>query len=478
MMDILQVIDGGVFEPCEISLRISDTDTRVYACQSSFRLLPGRRLTALAISEGKKYVIKIFPQRHRSLEEYERELSGHELLHSVSIETAPMIYHGPAEENVNIIIYKYIDRARTLLEVFDQRPDSRQQVARLDLFARLLSLMHDRHLIHEDPHLGNFLLKGGVITVLDAGAVRRVGNATLTEKNYGLVVAQFPVSWNIESRFYHAYRGPDNLIDYDEDRLHKQVQSHKKWREKHYLKKIFRECSAFHVHSSMFGKMIVDRDFMHTGLRELLDDPRHLFDGDQVEMLKEGKSSTVGVVKLGDQRFVIKRYNVKSKMHQIKQMLKESRASRSWRNAHRMILRGFTTARPVAVLECLKGRLKGVSVFVMQYVEGVNSANYFLDKKIDIDSKRATAKKMLELIQEMHHERIIHGDLKSTNFIIGDKGIVIIDLDSMKVVGSQANIKAAISKEMKRFNKNWQENSEAQSIFDELIPSYTQENYR
>lgn len=143
-----------------------------------------------------------------------------------------------------------------------------------------------------------------------------------------------------------------------------------------------------------------------------------------------------------------------------------------------MILRGFTTARPVAVLECLKGRLKGVSVFVMQYVEGANSANYFLDKKIDIDSKRATAEKMLGLIQEMHHERLIHGDLKSTNFIIGDKGIVIIDLDSMKVVGSQANIKAAISKEMKRFNKNWQENSEAQSIFEELIPSYTQENYR
>ena len=316
-MDIVDVIDRGVFEPCEVRLKISDDDTRVYTCESSLRLLPGRRLTALASSGNKKYVIKIFPQRHRSLQEYEKELAGHELLHSASIEAAPMVYHGPAEDDINIIIYKYIERARTLLEVFAKRPETRTQCAHLEQFAQLLSQMHRRQLIHEDPHLGNFLLKGDVITVLDAGAVRRVGNTTLTEKNYGLFVAQFPASWKIESQFHHAYCGHKAIGEADHDRMLQQVRSLKRWREQHYLKKIYRECTAFQVTSSLFGKMVMDRDYVDAGLAELLDDPETLFDGEDVKMLKEGNTSTVGVVSIKGQRFVIKRYNCLSRWQRI-----------------------------------------------------------------------------------------------------------------------------------------------------------------
>jgi tRNA A-37 threonylcarbamoyl transferase component Bud32 len=468
-MDVLAVIDRGIFEPCEVTLRVSDSDVRTYACESSFRLLPGRRLTALASHEGKKYVIKIFPRRRRSLDEYESELAGHEQLHSASILTAPIVYRGPAAENVNIIIYKYMLRARTLLEVFEKKPTTRLALKHLDQFAQLIAQMHRSQLVHEDPHLGNFLLKGDEITVLDSGAVRRVGNMALAERNYGLFVAQFPVSWNIDRRFYRAYRGDGKRDEMDFDHLQKQVRASQQWRERHYLKKIYRECTQFHVISTLFGKMVIDRHDMHTGLIELLDDPGSMFDGDGVEMLKEGNSSTVGMVKLRDKRFVIKRYNVKGRLHLLKQLVRESRASRSWRNAHRMTLRGFPTARPVALLECLKGRFKGVSVYVMEYVEGVNSANYFLDPQIDSDSKRAVAKNLLSMISEMHQERLLHGDLKSTNFIVSDQGLVVVDLDAMKVASQQTNMKAAIAREMKRFAENWHDNAEAKAIFEELM---------
>ena len=72
-MKVQDVIDNGSFAPCEVELRVSDKETRVFSCQSSLRLLPGRRLTALATSDHKKYVIKIFPQQRRSLIEYEKE---------------------------------------------------------------------------------------------------------------------------------------------------------------------------------------------------------------------------------------------------------------------------------------------------------------------------------------------------------------------------------------------------------------------
>jgi len=470
-MSAVDVIDQGVFQPCDVVLRVSESDTRVYSCQSSLRLLPGRRLTALAISDGNRYVIKIFPQRSRSLHEYEKELAGYKLLHTASIEAPPRIYYGPAEGKLNIIVYRYISRARTLLDVFSKRPQSRQQHSTLSRFASLLSQLHTSGLIHEDPHLGNFLLKGDVLTTLDAGAVRRAGSEAMFEKNLGLFVAQFPVSWGLEEEFIERYIGRNDVTDSYRLRLHQQVLSGQQWREQHYLKKIYRECTAFHVHSSMFGKLIINRHYQGAGLMKLLDDPGKVFDGDNVTMLKQGNSSTVGMVVVEDTEYVIKRYNVKSTLHRIKQMLRESRASRSWRNSHRLLLRGFQTAKPVAMMDCVKGKFNGVSLFVMENVPGANSADYFRLKDVDEDRKRAVATRMLAMINELHNERIVHGDLKSTNFIIRDDEPVIVDLDAMRVNSTHDNIKKNISKDMQRFGENWINDPEPLSIFNELMQS-------
>ena len=467
-MDVLEVIHQGVFEPCDVELKVSDKDTRVFSCQTCLRLLPGRRLTALASSAGKKYVIKIFPQQRRSLNEYEKEIAGYELLHTASIDIPARIYHGPAQGKLNIIVYNYISRARTLSEVFSIKPGSRQQQSILAGFSQLLSRLHRAGLIHEDPHLANFLVKGDVITVLDAGAVRHVRNAALFEKNYGLFVAQFPVSWRLEQKIFEQYVFDKKADEKYHTRLEEQVKSRQLWREKHYLKKIYRECTAFHVRSFLFGKLIIDRDYIDSGLVELLDDPRRVFDGEGTILLKKGNSSTVGLIKINKVEYVIKRYNVKSPVHRIKNMLRESRASRSWRNAHSLLLRGLPTAKPIAMVDCVKGKLKGVSLFVMENVPGINSADYFRQKEINRDTMKIVASKMLLMINELHQERILHNDLKSTNFIIRKGEPVIIDLDAMRVVGGQGSIKSRIKKEMQRFDENWVSDGEAKSIFDEL----------
>jgi len=475
-MKVQEVIDNGTFAPCEVELRVSDKDTRVFSCQSSLRLLPGRRITALATSDNKKYVIKIFPQQRRSLNEYENEIAGYELLHTASFDIPPRIYHGPAQDKLNIIVYQYISRARTLLEVFAKKPDSRQQQTVLNHFSQLLSRLHRSGLIHEDPHLANFLVKGDTITVLDAGAVRRVGNEALFEKNYGLFVAQFPVSWRIEQKVFEHYVREKKDDERYHSRLQEQVELNQQWREKHYLKKIYRECTAFHVKSMLFGKLIIDRDYIDSGLMKLLDNPHRVFDGNDVVMLKEGNSSTVGLVKLNQVEYVIKRYNVKNAAHRIKNMLRESRASRSWRNAHDLLLRGLPTAKPIAMLDCVKGKFNGISIFVMENVPGTNSADYFRQQDVSHESKQTVANRMLALVTELHQERILHGDLKSTNFIIKDDEPVIVDLDSMRIVGGHSSMKSGVRKEMQRFNENWINDPEPQAIFNELTQMNTSGN--
>jgi len=474
MKSPLEVIDSGEFSTCELSLRVSDGDVRVFRCEHSLRLLPGRRLTCLATSDNKKYVIKIFPHRSRSKHEYEREVSGYNLLHNASIDIPGRIYHGPASGKMNIIIYQYLSGSRMLSQVLSGKPSGKAGRAVMSRFLELLIRLHRDRLIHEDPHLDNFLLKGNVIYVLDAGTVRHVSNEALVEGNFAMFVAQFPVSWHIDEDWLDSYVRAlhANIIGEFRERLITLVQEKQAWRERHVLGKIYRECSGFHVDSSLHGKLVINKEYMDEELSGLLFSPPSLFDGNDVQMLKEGRSSTVGVVSVGGKKYVVKRYNIKSIAHRLKQMVRESRASRSWRNAHRLQLRGIATARPVAMFEGLKGRLQGVSVFAMEYLEGTNSADYFRQDDISDRERHAVAVKILEMLSELKRERLSHGDLKSTNFIIVEGTPFLVDLDSMRTHRKQSAFDARFAGDIKRFRENWAGDEKTTALFDSLYDKY------
>lgn len=470
MTSALDVIEKGIFSACEVTLQISSTEERVYQCIESFRLLPGRRLTALAKSGTKKYVVKIFANTRRAMNDYQAEIKGFEILHNASYDVPARIYYGPADNGVKLIVYQYVARARTLSEIFAYKHKSKLPKPHLKRLIELFVQLRRDNLVHEDPHLDNFLLKGDDIYVLDMGAVRKVRNEHLIDRNMALAVAQFPRSLHVEEPWLDHYLA--ELQNTDESLRGELVQLIRKqqdWRENHVLKKIYRECTAFHVRSTIFGRMVFDRNFLHGEMMNRLSDPEHIFDHDDVTLLKDGNSSTVGLVPIDGRQYVVKRYNVKNMRHRMKMIWRESRASRSWRNAHCLILRGIRTARPVAIVECLKGRLKGVSLFVTEYVPGTNSAEFFLQKHVIGKIKNQVAVKMLDMICELERESLVHGDLKSTNFIISEGEPVLVDLDAMRVEKSRRKLEKGIAKDRSRFKANWLENPEAKVIFDLLM---------
>ncbi|TNF99488.1 MAG: hypothetical protein EP297_05465 [Gammaproteobacteria bacterium] len=374
LMSPASIIDSGQFQPTQVSVRITDNRNRVFECRKSLRLLTGRRMTCLATSERKQFVVKIFPKRPRSLEEYDKEVRGYELLADAHIDIPPRGYYGQADPDVKIIVNGYLSRWRSLSEVFAHAPFTRTSKSILNQLIMVVVNLHQNSLIHDDPHLDNFLSKGDKLVVLDAGAVHEVNNEKLLEENFGLFVAQFPLTWRLEQAWIDAYlAGMDRVDDTGlRQRLIEQIKAKQQWRERHVLKKIYRECSAFTVHSTIHGRMIIDRKYESDAFIERLSNPAMLFDDGDVQYLKEGRSSTVGVIKIAGRHYVAKRYNIKNLLHKIKRISQESRASKSWRNAHRLMLRGITTAKPIAMFECRKGRLNGVSVFVMEYVEIVH----------------------------------------------------------------------------------------------------------
>ena len=477
MKTALEVIDSGVFSPCQVSLRISAGDERVYNCHQALRLLEGRRLSCLADCDGKTYVIKIYPARgSRSKGEFEKEVSGYELLHQACMDIPGRIYHGPASGSINIIIYQYIDRARVLSAVFSSRPSGKVAKNRLKQFVDLIIRLHGDACIHEDPHLDNFLYRDKKLYVLDFGAVRKVSNETLLESNFALFMAQFPRSWYVEETCLDQYVSA--LYAHDREQaasvILARIGQQQQWRERHILKKIYRQCSSTHVISLLHGKLIINRNVMPVEmfepLVEMLSSPADLFQ-DAEQLLKDGNSTTVGMVSLAGESIVVKRYNVKNILHHVKGMIRESRASRSWRNAHRMQIRGIATAAPVAMFECLKGRMRGTAIFAMQCLSGTNSADFFRDANVDAGDRRRVAGKMLEILAELKRQRISHGDLKSTNFILSKKAY-LIDLDAMRFHERGSSFEKRHAADIKRFRENWLGDEKTEQLFDSLYEKY------
>ena len=471
-MSVLDVIKQGIFSECEITLQTSDRKQWIYRCIKSFRLLPGRRLTVLAICENRKYVIKIFAPCRRAQNEFQSEIRGYELLHNASYEIPHRIYYGPSEDNINIIIYQYLTDVHTFEDIFlhqfsIKKIDEKYFLRLIDLFIRL----RKDNLIHKDPHFQNFLLKEDRIYILDMGAVYKINNKYLIEKNAALMFAQFPEFLHIESSWlkYYLQRFNEDINSHNAKKLRKLIEKQRQWRESHILKKIYRECTAFHVQSTVYKRLIIDRDYLQGNLINLISEPEHIFTHKDTVMLKEGNTSTVGIINVDNRQYVAKRYNIKNPGHRLKLIWRESRASCSWRNAHRLRIRGIRTAKPVALVECLEGRLKGVSIYVMEYVAGNNSAEFFNQEHLTEKIKNDIAIKMIRLIEELAAGKLVHGDLKSTNFIIHEGEPVLIDLDAMRSVNNHHYLTKGIEKDRRRFKKNWLDNAEARSIFEPLI---------
>lgn len=468
---VIDVIEQGMFSTCHVTLNMPGAGECRYQCTKSFRLLPGRRLTALASCENKQYVVKIFSNTQRAQAEFSMELTGYDLLQARSYVLPERLYHGAANEGVNIIVYQYVSQSRTLSDVFkgsDSQGAGRKHLMQLiELVARL----HKDGLIHEDPHLENFLVKDKDITVLDYGAVRQVQNEHLHSLNLALFVAQFPKTWHVEPLWLDTYLASQGRASDDVYRhaLLKLIKRQQDTRERRFLKKIYRQCTDYDVRSSLYGRIVYRKDAINAELLERISDIQGVFDGDHVNYLKQGRSSTVAEITAGNECFVVKRYNVKHIGHRIKHTLRESRASRSWRNSHLLVLRGLATAEPVAMVECVKGRHKGVSLFVMRQVAGITSDDYFRQDAVTVETKNEVAIHMLKMLGELAAQGIVHGDLKSTNFIIRNDRPVLVDLDAMKVIKNVRALVKGVNKDRARFRENWMKEPEIKSIFDLLM---------
>ncbi len=403
-----------------------DIAGRKFAVTRVLRWLPGKRLTALVEPGG---VLKLFIGT-RAVARMARERAGLDAFSRCGLATPAVL-----ERGASWLLFEHLRNAEHATDVV------------LPSLAAGLAALHAAGFLHGDLHLGNFLQHHGVVHFIDGDSVvqRPVSeDAGLTE--LAVLLAQFPAAAGDLTRQALAAYATVRPVQADAGALAARVQTARRKRIDHYLAKSRRTCTEFEVVPGDGCRLACRRQQMALG-RRLLSGLDAAFGGD-ARFLKQGRSATVVRVFFDGQPYIIKRYNVKGLMHRLRRIFKR-RARRAWEAALTLEFLGIPTARPVALLETGPALWPGPAYLLFEDLGDEDLAALTADGAID----DATADAVVWLLRLLRRVGIVHGDMKSTNFLVHGAGFALIDVDGLARDGGDA------SRDVARLLANWPEGS-------------------
>ncbi len=455
---------------------VLQTEAGERCIEQVLRWLPGKRLVArissAAFSEPRLLKIFFGPRQQR---DYQRELNGCRGFIEGRVDT-PKLLSECAGASSSLLEWTYLAGAESFEARWQRVADTERKV----LYAQLLQLvarLHNAGLVQQDFHLDNLLYVDETLYLIDGGAVEVLGRPAQSSEaldNLALVLAVlYPVfdRWLAEGEAH--YRGASELQLPAQLDLPALVQAKRKWRER-FLQKVFRTCTAFEMERSFGRYQVVRRSLDCPELRALLRDPDGAIDTGVI--LKSGRSATVARVNVGSCQWVIKRYNIKSRLHAAARSLKPTRAAVSWFNGHLLEFLGIATPAPVALLENRLGPLRGRSYLVTEVCPGCHTARYFSEGAEETVQWPAVIERVEAVFYGLYRASVSHGDLKAQNILIEQDAPVLLDLDGMHSWSDRRAFIQAFRQDLARFARSWTdlEDVRAAALFSPLIGRFEQ----
>jgi tRNA A-37 threonylcarbamoyl transferase component Bud32 len=179
-----------------------------------------------------------------------------------------------------------------------------------------------------------------------------------------------------------------------------------------------------------FDRRFADEELMPQFVHAVDD----LMQGGQV--LKNDHASFVSRVLWNGQDAVVKRYNHRSLWRSFRHTLKGSRAQRNWRHAQQLLSLQIATPEPLAYVDQYRGPLLWQSYFIARFVAGPQVHEILRDQSVAEEQRQRVHDQVLDLLRRMAEHGISHGDMKHTNILYDGTGIVITDLDGMRIGGA------------------------------------------
>ena len=482
-MDMPPVLDQFVsgqrdlLLPFEL-LVVSDGKERRFLCQQTLRLLLAKRwvlagieIDSSANKEPSRVVLKLFNKKRSGDKYFQQEIEGYQRVKQALLPTAELLLAGDSRcGRFAVVVYRYLENAVGVEQCW--RGSEGEDKSRL--FQRVLGAtaqLHNSGCYQSDIHLGNFMLSGEQLYLVDMGSVvaeisGKPLSAEKSRENLALLVAQLFVDEQaLLERHIADYLNVRSwsAADFPIEEINSSVRQLWSKRKNDYLKKSLRDCTEFVYRKNCYRQIACKRAWLDADTQQLLDDPDLFIE--KGELLKDGNSATVARVVIAGRELVIKRYNMKNVMHRLKRCWRPSRAAVSWRNAHLLTMAGIPTPEPLAMIENRFGPLRGQAYFICEHI----AADEMLDVYRRRRPQQQELKGLLRLLGIMAKLQISHGDMKAQNFLI-DAGhnVAVIDLDAMREHPNEELWRKHFRKDIRRFMKNWDDDKELKKQFQKI----------
>jgi tRNA A-37 threonylcarbamoyl transferase component Bud32 len=442
--------------------------------QQVVRAIPRRRLVCRGAWQGKDVFIKLYLDGEKY---WQAECRGLQALADRGIAAPPVLHAGTADNGaVHVIVLQAIQPAETLLAALSQAHAETERIALLQRTVACIASHHRAGLEQRDIHLNNFLLAGERLYTLDGGGIRDHGKAalplTVSRDNLALFFAELcPDDDAFIDRVLPVYlqRRAWDSNELPVTTLRRRVSYFRNRRLRRFMKKVFRDCSAFKCTHNWRSFRVYDRTMDTAEMVELLAAPDASLQGGDARYLKQGNTCTLWMTRVNGQQLVVKRYNIKGLRHRLGRALRKTRAAASWMNAHRLGMYGILTARPVALVEERFGPVRGRAWYISEFVAGDDATSLCRQDTPPDAGKVHAVHQLTAVLAQLALSRLSHGDMKATNFILSQQGAVVLDLDAMQQHGAPASFRRAQRRDLMRFMRNWEHCPGTKAMFAEVM---------
>ena len=437
----------------------TEQGTVLLKIDSLLRIVPGKRLVALSTWQSRTVIVKIFISSNRWKQGVLKDITGMNRLKQAQIPSPNLLLQTTtSDKKAGVLVIEYLRQGSSLATLFDEAKSEENKTKILQMGVKAVADCHQAGLWQNDIHLDNFMLSSGIVYVLDGADIKSKGSSLDTEtrvENLAMFLAQFPVSQDKHWRelFDQYNKQAFRFVADDVAGFIERIIKARRKRLNAYDRKLTRSTTANRCEQGSNFFYIYDRSIHSPELDRFLADPDSFITGQQ--LLKDGNSSTVAKIKINERNYVLKRYNIKNFWHGISRAFRPSRAHHSWCNACALEMLGVATAHPFLYLEeRIFWLFRKRAYFLCEYIEELDLGTA-LEKKELKSSENEIVVLFRDLFKIMADYRISHGDMKATNFLLQDKELYVLDLDSMVRSRSRESFTGKFSKDLKRFSKNW-----------------------
>lgn len=441
--------------------------------KAKIRMVPDRRMVYQGMWNDQPVYAKLFYGK-KAWRDVQRDANGIKAFLQAGIATPALLYEGELPAGGYALLFSEIVDGQSAEQLMAESPESGFDLA-LQL-VNVLAAHHTAGLLQTDLYLKNFLRHGKVLYSLDGDGVRSIGKplgkkrsldhlAQLLSKFDALALQKWLPALLMQYLAERKWTG-----DADLEAMKLLIARHRYSSMAKYAdRKVFRECTDVHVDQSWHQHFYAAKRRCGTPLAQWQQSPDVVFAPDNSQLLKPGNTCTVIATQFGQERVVIKRYNIKNLMHGLNRALRRSRAALSWANAFRLKAAGVATAEPVALLERRLGPFRREAYFVADYVEAPDALQYFADEGISETEKQLASQAIARMFRKLLALGITHGDCKATNIKMLNGEPLLIDLDSMRQYEKPEQARGGHVRDLQRLLRNWQDNSGIRQMLETAL---------